>query len=60
MYEVAFLQFNEKEVLEHKGKISHEVAVALALDEYEKYRVVQDREYLSDFDKQLLELQRKK
>jgi len=56
----AFLQFNEKEVLEHKGKISHEVAVALALDEYEKYRVVQDREYLSDFDKQLLELQREK
>lgn len=56
----AFLQFNEKEVLKHKGKISHEVAVALALDEYEKYRVVQDREYLSDFDKQLLELQRKK
>ncbi|WP_310441118.1 virulence RhuM family protein [Sulfurimonas sp.] len=56
----AFLQFNEKEVLEHKGKISHEVAVALALDEYEKYRVVQDREYLSDFDKELLELQRKK
>lgn len=56
----AFLQFNEKEVLEHKGKISHEVAVALALDEYEKYRVVQDREYLSDFDKQLLELQHKK
>ncbi|MBE0515149.1 virulence RhuM family protein [Sulfurimonas sp.] len=56
----AFLRFNEKEVLEHKGKISHEVAVALALDEYEKYRVAQDREYLSDFDKQLLELQRKK
>ncbi len=56
----AFLKFNEKEVLEHKGKISHEVAVVLALDEYEKYRVVQDREYLSDFDKQLLELQRKK
>jgi hypothetical protein len=50
----AFLKFNEKEVLEHKGKISHEVAVVLALDEYEKYRVVQDREYLSDFDKQVL------
>lgn len=56
----AFLQFNEKEVLEHKGKISHEVAVALALDEYEKYAMAQDKKYLSDFDKQLLELQRKK
>jgi hypothetical protein len=28
----------------------------LALDEYEKYRVIQDREYLSDFDKLLLEM----
>lgn len=55
----AFLQFNEKEVLEHKGKISHEIAVTLALDEYEKYRVIQDREYLSDFDKLLLETDNK-
>ena len=52
----AFLQFNEREVLEHKGKISHEVAITLALDEYEKYRVIQDREYLSDFDKLLLDV----
>ena len=55
----AFLQFNEKEVLEHKGKISHEVAVALALNEFEKYRVVQDKEYLSDFDKLLLKMENK-
>ena len=53
----AFLQFNEKEVLKHKGKISHEVAVALALNEFEKYRVVQDKEYLSDFDRLLLEME---
>lgn len=53
----AFLQFNEKEVLEHKGKISHEVAVTLALNEFEKYRVIQDKEYLSDFDKLLLEME---
>src|SRR5574344_24042 len=56
----AFLQFNEKEVLEHKGKISHEVAVTLALNEFEKYRVVQDKEYLSDFDKLLLKMENKK
>ena len=56
----AFLQFNEKEVLKHKGKISHEVAVALALNEFEKYRVVQDKEYLSDFDKLLLKMENKK
>jgi hypothetical protein len=53
-----FLQFNEKEILHHKGRISHEVAVSLALDEYEKYRVIQDREYLSDFDKLLLEMEK--
>ena len=53
----AFLQFNEKEVLEHKGKVSHEVAVTLALNEFEKYRVIQDKEYLSDFDKLLLEME---
>ena len=52
-----FLQFNEKEVLEHKGQISRTVAVALALQEYEKYRVIQDREYLSDFDKLLIEME---
>ena len=56
----AFLQFYEKEVLEHKGKISHEVAITLALNEYEKYRVIQDREYLSDFDKLLLKMENKK
>jgi len=55
----AFLQFNEKEVLEHKGKISHEVAVILALDEYEKYRVIQDKNYISDFDRLLLEMEKK-
>lgn len=36
-----FLKFNEKEVLEHKGKISHDVAIALAIDEYEKYRKIE-------------------
>lgn len=47
----AFLQFNEKEVLQHKGKISNEVAVALAISEYEKFRVKEDRLYKSDFDR---------
>jgi len=50
----AFLQFNEKDVLEHKGKISRDVAVALALEEYEKYRVIEDKKYVSDFDKLIL------
>lgn len=50
-----FLQFHEKDILEHKGKISKEVAHSLALNEYEKYRIIQDKEYISDFDKLLLE-----
>ena len=33
------------------GKISHEVAEALALGEYEKYRKEQDKNYISDFDR---------
>ncbi len=51
----AFLKFHEKDILEHKGKISKEVAHSLALNEYEKYRAIQDKEYVSDFDKLLLE-----
>lgn len=46
----AFLQFNEREILQNTGTISHEVAAALAEDEFEKYRVVQDQHYISDFD----------
>jgi len=49
----AFLKFNEKEILDHKGKISHEVAFSLALEEYDKFRVIQDRNYISDFDQEI-------
>ena len=47
----AFLKFNDYEVLANAGKISAEVAKQLAEGEYEKMRVVQDREYVSDFDR---------
>jgi len=46
----AFLQFNERDILQDSGKISHEVAETLALTEYEKYKQVQDKSYISDFD----------
>jgi hypothetical protein len=49
----AFLEFNGEEVLLHKGKVSHEIAKTLAEDEYEKFRVVQDQSYQSDFDLEL-------
>ncbi|MFN0173125.1 MAG: virulence RhuM family protein [Saprospiraceae bacterium] len=47
----AFLQFNEESVLKHQGKVSHEVALALAENEFEKYRIIQDKLLESDFDK---------
>lgn len=39
------------EVLEGKGKISHKQAVEKAENEYEKYKVIQDKNYVSDFDR---------
>lgn len=48
-----FLQFNEQQVLLNAGKISHEKALAKAHAEYEKFRVKQDRDYVSDFDETL-------
>jgi hypothetical protein len=52
----AFLQFNEKAILNHQGKISHEVALALAEGEFEKYRITQDKLIESDFDNELKKL----
>jgi hypothetical protein len=49
----AFLQFNEYKILKDAGKVSHEVAKKLAEKEYEKYRVIQDRNFESDFDKEV-------
>ena len=47
----AFLKFNEQEILNHLGNISHDVAIKLVREEYEKYKIKQDKTYLSDFDK---------
>jgi len=54
------LQFNEKEILHNSGKISREVAAALAESEYEKHRVVQDRILESDFDREMKKLLKRK
>jgi len=56
----AFLKFNEREILEDNGNVSHEVAVALAESEYEKYRKKQDKNYISDFDREVKKLLKKK
>lgn len=49
----AFLQFNERDLLDHPGKVSAEVAKAFAESEFEKYRIVQDRLFESDFDRHI-------
>lgn len=50
-----FLKVNEYNILEDNGKIQREIADKLALDEYKKYRIIQDQNYISDFDKLLTE-----
>lgn len=52
----AFLQFNEKEILDNPGKVSAEIAKAFAENEFEKYSVIQDRLYESDFDRAVKKL----
>jgi hypothetical protein len=47
----AFLRFNDAEVLEDKGKVTAAIAKEFAESEFEKYRVIQDSLYESDFDR---------
>jgi len=49
----AFLQFNERDILDNPGKVSQEVAKAFAESEFENYRIVQDRLFESDFDRHI-------
>ncbi|MBI5475448.1 MAG: virulence RhuM family protein [Ignavibacteriales bacterium] len=56
----AFLKFNDYEILKDAGQVSHEVAIALAEEEFEKYRIDQDQKYESDFDKDVNKLMDKK
>lgn len=51
-----FLSINDHDILPDAGQISHEQAEEKALGEYEKYRVIQDQTFLSDFDRLLDEL----
>lgn len=54
-----FLEFNGNEILTGAGKISAEQAKLYAETEFEKYRTVQDRIFMSDYDKFLVELEEK-
>ena len=46
-----FLEFNEHDILTDSGKVTHEIAKEFAESEFEKYRIIQDRLYESDFDR---------
>mgnify|MGYP000007750534 CR=1 FL=1 len=50
-----FLQFNEEDILHDKGKVTAAIAKAFAEKEFEKFRVLQDRTYQSDFDRLVAE-----
>ena len=51
------LRADDREVLQDAAKITAEIAKAKADTEFEKYRVIQDRLFMSDFDKYMLELE---
>ena len=48
-----YIELNNKALLPDAGRISHEQAEEKALTEYEKFRVIQDNEIMSDFDRQI-------
>lgn len=56
----AFLKFSEYEILTNAGQISHEVALALASKEYDRFKKIQDKNYISDFDKEIKRITGKK
>ncbi len=55
----AFLEFDERNVLEDKGRLTAQIAKDYAESEFKKYRIVQDRLFESDFDKIIKEIKKK-
>ena len=49
---------DDREVLQDTGKITAEIAKSKAETEFEKYRIIQDRLFMSDYDRYLLELEK--
>ncbi|MHB8280977.1 MAG: cell filamentation protein Fic, partial [Candidatus Humimicrobiaceae bacterium] len=52
----AFLKFNERKVLDNPGQVSAKIAKSFVESEWEKYRIVQDRLFESDFDREVKKL----
>ena len=59
-YTDRFLTMDDRELLQDNGKVSAEQAKEFAESEFEKYRIVQDRLFMSDFDKEIEGLLEKK
>lgn len=55
----SFIEMFEYGLLKDSGKVTNEIAKLHAETEFEKYRVIQDKLFLSDFDKYLIELENK-
>jgi hypothetical protein len=55
----SFLKINRYELLNNSGKVSNEQAIEKASLEFEKYRIIQDKLFTSDFDKELNKLKKK-
>lgn len=52
----AFLQFNQEEILKNSGKVTAAIAKAFAENEFEKYRPIQNKLFMSDFDREMKQL----
>ena len=54
----SFLKINRYDILTNTGKISHQKALEKSAKEYEKFRIIQDEKYLSDFDNEIKRLKK--
>lgn len=55
-----FLKINRYDLLNNSGKISHDMAIKKVESEYSKFRKVQDQKFISDFDKEVKHIKKKK
>lgn len=56
----SFLKINRYDLLNNPGKISHDMAIKKAETEYSKFRKIQDQKFISDFDKEVEKVKKKK
>jgi hypothetical protein len=54
-----FLEADDRSILQDGGKISARIAKEFAESEFEKYRIIQDRLFESDFDREIKKIEKK-